>query len=399
MKTPNAVVDDVRRRLSGKWHAHLVGDEVAFPHAFPLGRPTASQLRTDYKAVHAQTVEWQDWGRAHDAALDYQTRAAKGGTTQSVPTHARVDSIDHAAAIVAGDWPERLTRARQRLVVLCELYPLASNVGRTLRLVDTYSTVDFELLLTVADWYLEDPARAGLGVTPRQVPIPGVHAKWLQSHQAGVLALTGLEDLGLLAGHPPRIHFTYLDPSHRVSGARVHDSATVGDSFTPAYLPEVVVISENKDTAIHFPPLAGGISVEGVGRGGKTVASFPWIRDAPVVVYWGDVDTDGYEILNGYRFDFDRDIDSILMDPETYEMYEEFGTDLDKYGRPLVAGNPRPADRLRADERTMYLRLLDALHTGHRRVEQERIPLDRALEAVEMVCARSRDSGTAGASN
>jgi len=389
MKSPESVIADIRRRLSGKWHAHLVDDEVVFPHAFPLGRPATSDLRADYAAVHTQTVEWQDWARIHDVVLDYENRAAKGGTTQSVPTHARVASVDHAAAIVAGDWPERLARARQRLVVLLEMYPHAVDIGRTLRLVDTYSTVDFELLLTVADWYVEYPARAALGVTPRQVPIPGVHAKWLQSHRAGVQALTGLDDLGLLPGHPPRIHFTYLDPDHLAAGARVHDSATVGDSFTPAYLPEVVVISENKDTAIHFPSLEGGISVEGVGKGGKTPASFYWIRDAPIVVYWGDIDRDGYEILNGYRVDFDRDIDSILMDPETYETYEEFGTGLDQTGKALEAGDPKPVDKLRTDERVMYLRVLDALHTGHRRVEQERIPLARALEAVELVRERS----------
>ena len=395
MKSPETVIGDIRRRLTGKWHADLAGDEAAFPHAFPLGRPTTSDLRADYSAVHAQTVEWQDWARTHDVVLDYENRAAKGGTTQSVPTHARVASIDQAAAIVAGDWPGRLSRARLRLVVLFERYPHVVDIGRTLRLVDTYSTVDFELLLTVADWYLEHPTRAALGVTPRQVPIPGVHAKWLQSHRSGVQALTGLDDLGLLPGHPPRIHFTYLDPDHLAAGARVHDSATVGDSFTPAYLPEVVVISENKDTAIHFPSIAGGISVEGVGKGGKTPASFSWIRDAPVVVYWGDIDRDGYEILNGYRADFDRDIDSILMDPETYDTYEEFGTELDQMGKALEAGDPKPVDKLRADERVMYLRVLDVLHSGHRRVEQERIPLARALEAVELIRERSARSATA----
>lgn len=389
MKSPEVVIADIRRRLTGKWHADLVGDEVVFPHAFPLGRPSTSDLRADYAAVHAQTVEWQDWARTHDVVLDYENRAAKGGTTQSVPTHARVASIDQAAAIVAGDWPERLSRARQRLVVLLEVYPHVVDIGRTLRLVDTYSTLDFELLLTVADWYLEDPTRAALGVTPRQVPIPGVHAKWLQSHRPGVQALTVLDDLGLLPGHPPRIHFTYLDPDHLAAGGRIHDSATVGDSFTPAYLPEVVVISENKDTAIHFPSIAGGISVEGVGKGGKTPASFSWIRDAPVVVYWGDIDRDGYEILNGYRVDFDRDIDSILMDPETYETYEEFGTELDQNGKALEAGDPKPVYKLRTDERVMYLRVLDVLHSGNRRVEQERIPLARALEAVELIRERS----------
>ncbi|WP_411720259.1 DUF3322 domain-containing protein, partial [Mycetocola sp.] len=317
MKTPDAVIADIRRRLSEKWHIALVGGDTVFPHAFPLGRPAPAALHDDYAPILAWTVELQDWTRQTGVLLEWENRKAKGGTVQAVPTHARVGSIDHAVAIVAGDWPDRLERARAQLVILRERYPHVVDLGRTLRLVDTYSAVDFELLLVVADWYLEDPARAAHGVTPRQVPIPGVHAKWLQSHRPGVQALTGLADLGFLPAHPPRIHFTYLDPEYRAIGARVHDSATVGDTFAPAYRPEVVVISENKDTAIHFPPLAGGISVEGVGKGGKTLASFPWIRDAPVVVYWGDIDRDGYEILDGYRGDFDRDVDSILMDPET----------------------------------------------------------------------------------
>ncbi|WP_308465060.1 Wadjet anti-phage system protein JetD domain-containing protein [Rathayibacter soli] len=391
MKTHETIVSDVRRRLEGKWHAHLVGDLVAFPYAFPLGRATAADLHADYAAIHSQTVAWQDWARSWEVTLDYETRVAKGGTRQSVPTHAHVESIEHAAAIAGGGWPERLDRGRERLAVLRERYPGALDIGRTIRLIDGYSEIDFALLLTVAVWYLADPAHAELGVTPRQVPIPGVHAKWLQNHRAGVQALTGLEDLGLLPGHPPRIHFTYLDPDHRAAGGRIHDSATVGDRFAPAYVPELVVISENKDTAVHFPPLAGGISVEGVGRGGKTVASFRWIREAPVVVYWGDIDRDGYEILNGYRVDFNRDIESILMDPETYDEFEQYGTDLDQYGKALTPGVPKQTDQLRADERAMYLRVLDEQHRGHRRIEQERITLGRAIAAVQSLIDSSSD--------
>ncbi|MCI0142083.1 DUF2220 domain-containing protein [Arthrobacter bambusae] len=125
-----------------------------------------------------------------------------------------------------------------------------------------------------------------------------------------------------------------------------------------------------------------------IGKGGKTPASFPWIRDAPVLVYWGDMDCDGYEILDGYRADFGRDIESILMGPEAYEAYEVFGTELDQTGRVLQPGKPRPVETLRAEERMVYLRLLDPQHTGHRRVEQERIPLARALEKVELVRRR-----------
>lgn len=387
MKTPAQVVADITRRLANNWHVHIAGGEPAFPHAFPLGRPTAADLKGDYAFFYARTVDWQDWAKTHGAVLTYTNRVAKGGTTQSVPTHVTIDGIDKAAATVGGEWPARLVRARRRRSVLRDRYPQVSDLARTIRLVDKYTELDFTLLTTVADWFLEDPLRAQAGVTPRQVPLPGVHAKWLQGHSAGVQALTGLEDLGLLPPHPARIHFTYLDPAYRGTGGRIHDSATVGDSFTPAYSPRVVVISENKDTAIHFPELPGGISVEGVGKGGKTPAAFPWLREAPTVIYWGDIDSDGYEILNGYRLDFDRDIDSILMDSATYEAYEQFGTNHDKNGNLLTPAGSKVVDRLRADEQAMYGRILDPAHAGHRRIEQERIPLDVALREALARCS------------
>ncbi|MGJ9426410.1 ATP-binding protein [Nesterenkonia halotolerans] len=95
---------------------------------------------------------------------------------------------------------------------------------------------------------------------------------------------------------------------------------------------------------------------------------------------------------NGYRVDFDRDIDSIFMDELTYQLYEQFGTNLDQNSRPLEAGTPRLVEKLRENEHRMYLRVLDAQESGPRRIEQERIPLDRALEAVEHIRKRSRKS-------
>lgn len=386
MKTPEQVLADVRRRITTRWSAELAGEETAFPHAFPIGRPTPAQLKADYSAVFQLTMDWQEWARRHSVPLTYTTKVAAGGTRQQVPTHARIESLDQACAIVGDGWPERVERSRSRLAVLRSEYPLLPDQARMLRTLEGYSEVDFCLLLTVAAWLAADPDRVR-GMTPRQVPIPGVHAKWLQAHEKTVCALAGLDELQLMPGHPSRIHFTYLDPAYRASGGRIYDSATVGDRFTPAYLPEVVVISENKDTAIGFPAFRGGISVEGVGRGGKTAASFDWLRDAPLVVYWGDMDRDGYEILDGYRADFGRDLESILMDEEAYESYEQFGTPLDRLGAPLRAGSPRPVPRLRPSECDVYQRLTDPLFRGHRRIEQERIPLAVALEHVTRLAA------------
>lgn len=71
------------------------------------------------------------------------------------------------------------------------------------------------------------------------------------------------------------------------------------------------------------------------------------------------------------------------MDPATYATYEPFGTNTDKNNQPLGPGVPKPLPCLTDDERTVYELVLAENHNGHRRVEQERIPLRVAHERVE----------------
>lgn len=382
MKTPQQVVTDITRRLTNTWHTDTTSHSTSWPHAFPLGKPTKADLDSNYGTFHRRIVEWQDWAKAHQVTLAYSNRAVLG-TTQPIPTHVTISDIDSAAAIAAGEWPHRIARATARHDRLRGRLPDALAVARLLRGLDGYTDTDFGLLLTVADWFSEHDSS---GVTPRQVPIPGVHAKWLNTHKHHLLALTGRDSLNLLPEHPARIHFTYLDPTHRGSGGRVHDSATVGDTFIPAYDPLVVLISENKDTAIHFPQTSGAIAVEGGGFGGKTAAAFPWLTAAPRLYYWGDIDAHGYEILNGWRAD-GVPVTSILMDRDTYDAYESYGTNTDAKGQPLTTGTRKPLPHLTDPERVVYERLTDPNWTGHRRIEQERIPLFRALEVLPLTSA------------
>lgn len=161
----------------------------------------------------------------------------------------------------------------------------------------------------------------------------------------------------------------------------MHDSVTIGDTVPLPYQPRVVVISENKDTAIHFPPVPGGISVEGFGRGGGTAAAVPWLRDAPAVFYWGDMDADGLEILNEFRAAGIPAV-SLLMDCDAFTAWERFGTNTDARGHALQSRSPRPVPHLNEGERALYENLVSPTWTRHRRIEQERLPLSIALETL-----------------
>lgn len=386
MKTPNDIVADVRRRLENTWDAQTAGVANAWPHKFPLRAPDKSALESGWQTmIHPLIRTWWDWAAQHPVRL--HTEAKRVFTTvQDVPTHLEILTAADAAAVVGGDWAERLERGQRRATLLTEHFPAVPETQRIIRAIDAYTDVDFALLLEVAAWFTRNDAS---GYTPRQVPIPGVHAKWLDAHHRPILNLTGRETLGLLPAHPSRIHFTYLDPDHRAAGGRVHDSATVGDAFTPQYQPDIVIVSENKDTAIHFPPLTGGIAVEGGGSGGKAAAAFGWLTSARHLLYWGDIDAYGFEILNGWRDD-GVPATSILMDRATYDAYEPFGTNTDRNGRPLKAGTPKPLPHLTDTERAVYRCLLDSELLGHRRVEQERVPLRVASVAVLSAIGGSR---------
>jgi hypothetical protein len=399
MKTIERLLADVERRLSTTWAHHIAATHgppqpkepetppTAWPHAFPLGQLASADLAKDFATIAAWAVKWRAWSHAQGTTLRTRTRLVHG-TNQELPTHLVIADADSAARLCGPAWAQRLERGRRRATVLAEQFPHLNGAGllaATVAAVDDLSDIDFDLLRRAGAWFATHDAT---GLTPRQVPIEGLHAKWLNHRHALVRRLASRDDLGLLPPHPPLVHFTYLDLAHRAAGRRRHDSATIGDHMTPAYRPRVVVISENKDTAIHFPELDAGISVEGVGRGGTTIAALPWLLAAEHIFYWGDMDADGLEILNEFRA-AGVPATSLLMDLPSYTTWERYGTNLDMRGRPLQPRTPRPAPLLTDAETELYHCLTAESWTRNRRVEQERIPLGLALSTVRRLIGSS----------
>jgi len=160
---------------------------------------------------------WEDWAAQYQLTIDWNTRMVLG-TTQPMPTHLEIPDVDAAARLCGQDWPQRLARGRHRLSLARASFPLADH-SRIVRAADPMSDTDFGLLLEAAQWFASNTAA---GLTPRQVPLPGFHGKWLNCNQPLICALTGKDDLGLVH-RPTRVHFTYLDSEHRASGGRYHE--------------------------------------------------------------------------------------------------------------------------------------------------------------------------------
>jgi hypothetical protein len=378
MKSPEQVRVDVAKRIRSSWSQVLGGAD--WKPGFPLGTSalTGRRLAEAWPDTHRDAVAWQEWMDSRND-LELVVRAVSvHGSSQSLPATLLVPTVDVAAELVGGEWPARLARGRRRHAVLSRRFPALGDPAGMLRLCDRLPDVDFDLACRAAE-YFSSPHQAGL--TARQVPVEGMGSKWLDAHAGIVRVLAGLDALDLLPGRPQRVHLTYLDPEYLATGGRRHDLVTIGDTEAIAYRPRVVVISENRDTAQLFPQVSGGIAIEGDGRGPGGIAALEWVRAARHLHYWGDMDADGLEILNGFRA-AGLPVRSLFMDMASYVRWEQFGVDHDHRGATLRDREPRAVERLEPGELELYLALTSPGWRRHRRIEQERIPLEEAAAVV-----------------
>lgn len=134
-----------------------------------------------------------------------------------------------------------------------------------------------------------------------------------------------------------------------------------------------VVIVENKVNLMTLPRRSRGIALGGLGNGAGLFRYLPWLHTNRLV-YWGDMDVEGFEILSRVRTLFPN-ARSALMSPAT--LLECFGLTGPGTGREPSSTMTPPL--LSPDEVTAFKLCL----TENLRLEQERIPQARVIAELE----------------
>lgn len=379
-------VAEAKKALEKLYH-RLWAEEAAgcsdkeWPQFVSLGRCSKKELEEHFVAVCAVSDELYAAAVSMGCTVESTTRIV-GGTRQNLPTHFVVDDMQMLAVITGNEREYARALDRARRLKRDFIHVNVADLARLLRKMQQVvpDDIDFDLACKAGVWFAENHVQ---GLTPRQVPLAGFHAKWLekQGRSTVVAQLAGLDELHL-EQRPPLVRFTYLDPSYLHSGGRRFDSWVVGDAWALPYEPQVVIICENRDTALWFPEVEHGVAVMGDGKAAiHNLPALDWVRNAPILVYWGDMDASGFEILAGCR-QVGLECVSIFMDLPAFEKYEKFGTKVDKRGNELPCQDLRMLQGLQDKERELYLRLIDPEWKGPRRIEQERIPLEAALREI-----------------
>ncbi|KOP63196.1 hypothetical protein BLOI2_0412 [Bifidobacterium longum subsp. longum] len=324
------------------------------------------------------TTEIRQWASKNGCEIITKHRTI--GTSVELISKVVVPDESIAMRVVGRTLAAECREARRRiacLVAACDVAP--ETIESAARMTGHEQPDDFDLLVSAVRYFRHHDVT---GMTPRQIPLTGFSGKWLNesktNRRKAICRLLGVETLGL-SKRPTELRFRYLDP--------VRDDAELERIIWCPWEGEALsgikyaVIVENKDTYQTMPPIAQGICIWGSGRAvSDAVPAVPALRDMRIV-YWGDMDADGLEILSTLR-ESGIECDSILMDCDAYDRYHRFGTDRTERSAKIVMREPKPTPGLQSAERRLYERLCADKTIAYRRIEQERIPMRDAVDEL-----------------
>ncbi len=382
---------DLRAQVQRRWDrgellAARVTGEPLFPLQLRLQRPGSRELAEDFDGVRrwAQALAAADRAqRGYGFELEWRTVNHRVHGRNALPAGAVVPTEADALRLIGKtgeaarfDQLCRATRAR---------FPeLDGWLARRPLTLLAYAD-EWERVLAVLAYFRAYPRP---GVYLRQLDIPGVDTKFIEARRRLLAELldavlpaeavdwqaTGArrftERYGLRR-EPPLVRFRILDPDCAIAG--LTDLSVPAEQFralTPAVA--TVFITENKTNGLAFPDYPRALVVFGLGYGLERLAEVAWLHRVRVV-YWGDIDTHGFAILDRLRRALPH-AESLLMDRATLEAHQALWTEEPAEHRSLDA-----LPRLTEAEAALFDDLrYDRL--GERiRLEQERVGYGRVL--------------------
>jgi hypothetical protein len=391
---------------SGSLLRELLEPSGAYPRRRPLKRPTAAGLRSDYAAAKA----WA--GELFAGAGHFTLETAEVGRTtigsNLLPTAAVFATAQDELAFVGKS--KDAARFRELAEELSALDPAFRTwaLRRPLQLLELGGNA--LTAARVALWLKDNPEP---GVYVRRLSMAGVHTKFIENHRkvidelvaelrtdASPLTDTGDDEplidmpaapgslLGLAAArtsaarfaarhgflHPPElVRFRMLDPDVPLLGD-ARDLTVTAEAFGTLNLPvKTVIITENLVNFLALPERPGALAIYGGGYGFSSLQDAGWLLGCEIL-YWGDLDTHGFRILDQLRA-LHPHVVSVLMDEATLLAHR------DAWGR-----EPSPSramlSRLTAEESALYEALGSDAYGSSVRLEQELIRWDWALERL-----------------
>lgn len=381
MRTP----DELHKRLQARWQNQrrnwLLG-EGEWPLALSTEPPTEAKVLAGWAQFDVWLAQWRAVSSNGPGVVRFEERIWSRVGEQRIPCAWQFATPD-AVATELGQ-AERWSQAKQRFDALSTWKADAAWQAELSRHFDLLADIDdteFQRLCSVVEWLRQHPAS---GFYPRQLPIPGIDSKWIESRRAVVAAWIGalqaLETPGDfyaitgLRAAPDRLRMRLLDPALRAACGGLSDIEAPASEFVALNLPaRQVLIVENLVTGLACEELPNTLVFMRRGYAVEALAALPWVATLPVY-YWGDIDTHGLAILSRLRAYLPQ-TQSLLMNESTLLAFKQL------WGREDKQHAAMEFSHLTEEEQRLYRALREGEYKQVR-LEQERIAWNFAWQRV-----------------
>ncbi len=371
---------EIKKKASRKYTDYL--RDVAAGKTFqPIEIPcdkkasdTIAEYQKEFNDIRSLSKEVKGYGYT----IDWKTVKTKMLGTQGLPSKIKFETAEDFerflqkvkevnvfrknVALINGKFPE--------LQCWIEKYPL-----KVVENSEYWSDI-----LKILNYFSKNPQPQ---LYIRELPIE-VHTKFIEQHKAVIGELLDIVIKEYINTNEKEFEKRYnLRYDESMVRMRILDGTLAAEFFSgldditipvSKFLRLQIPISkayivENKVNFLTFPLVANSIVIWGRGYGIASIKESELLKSSELI-YWGDLDAQGFEILSQFRSYFAQ-VKSLLMDKTTFDKY--FENDLGTPSKVNVELN------LTTEEKNLY----QYIKANNYRLEQEKIPQSYVIEHLK----------------
>jgi len=372
---------EIRKKSERKYLPFLqdLVDDIPFSKLVIRGdkkytKSSLQEFEKELQLLISQSKEKKGFGYT----LEFQQVKTKYVGTQDLPTSIYFDTKNDYLKFLRKE--EEVELFKESISKITDAFPqLKEWININPRKI-IQNQAEWENILKVCQYFKQNP-KPNLYI--RELPIK-VHTKFIELNQSVIKDLLDVvvsehsnknkrqfEKRFNLKYAEPLIRFKVLDKEiSQKFFSGIDDIAIPISQFETLNLPvKKVLVVENKTTlytTLTLPKMDDTIAIFGSGYSVYNLKNVSWF-DNIYLLYWGDIDVQGFEILSQFRRYFPQ-TKSILMDEQTFEKFFENDS-----GTPTTISIKLNVTK---EEQHLY----NILKTNNWRLEQEKIPFDYVNE-------------------
>jgi hypothetical protein len=372
--------DDIKIKAEKKYHAFLqstLEDGSFFPLVITGNKKPSRDIAAYQSEISLLTAASKE-KKGYGYTLEYQTVKTKSIGNQDLPVNIYFETEKDFLKFLRKE--KEVEVFRKNVDKILRIFPELSDWLKKYPKKVIDNAEHWDSLLSVCSYFKANPVP---NLYIRELPIK-IHTKFIENNK-GILSelLNNIlpsesinREFTAAADFEKRFNLKYPEPLVRFRILDRQISETCFSGITDISIPvsqferlqipvDKVVIVENKTNlltiALTFPEWGKTIVIFGSGYEVQTLKNVSWFKDVELL-YWGDLDVQGFEILSQFRCCFPH-AQSMLMDRETFDKFFEHDS-----GTPTKITSKL---NLTDDETQLY----ELLKKKNWRLEQEKVQL------------------------